>query len=270
MKKFLKYIFAAGAVSAFLSACEKELDVTYPDGDTLCVVEGLVSNEGVGIKLMQTTPMDKPLDTRPITNARVFLSSTDGRNEELAPDNNGIFRSDTPGTAGNSYCLRIEHDGNTYEASSTMPAAAHLEHCTLQWIEMPYDDVVVMEVAVAMPPTIPGSDYGYIWIKVWRNGEIYRSMATSDQWSSDNIVYADFMCTRKNEDDEEDLLENGDRIDVEVLTIDRNMFDYISSLGMTDANPTALFTNGALGYFTASSVTRTNFIFDFANVKPAD
>ena len=59
-------------------------------------------------------------------------------------------------------------------------------------------------------------------------------------------------------------LKTGDKVKVQLLTIDENVYKYLFSISQisgnggpptTPANPTSNFTNGALGYFSASTIS---------------
>lgn len=87
----------------------------------------------------------------------------------------------------------------------------------------------------------------------------------------DGTIFVDIACMDEDtveenkEEDYDDILYEGDRITIEIQTIDRRTYDYLYSLGLserTSANPIANFTGGCLGYFSAYSAVRIEDVFE--------
>ena len=77
-----------------------------------------------------------------------------------------------------------------------------------------------------------------------------------------------------DEDKEENwksILYDGDSISCQLMTIDRSVYDYFSSLRAGQgggANPKTNITGGCLGYFAAGSITRTDtIVFNRSNIQ---
>ena len=65
-------------------------------------------------------------------------------------------------------------------------------------------------------------------------------------------------------------LQDGDRIEVEIRSIDRNSYDYLYSMQVMDnagTNPIQNFTGGCLGYFSAYHVEKINLTFRLADIE---
>lgn len=68
---------------------------------------------------------------------------------------------------------------------------------------------------------------------------------------------------------EERFVNEGDEFTLEVRSIDEQAYNYLYSLGMsgmTSSNPIANFTGGALGYFSAHSITRLDVVYHQSEV----
>ena len=91
-------------------------------------------------------------------------------------------------------------------------------------------------------------------------------------------VFVDVVTVTEQQmkDDEEDywkwILYDGDRITVELMTVDRTVHDYLCELKASQhgngANPHSNITGGCLGYFVATSISRTEtIVFDRNSLK---
>ena len=81
-----------------------------------------------------------------------------------------------------------------------------------------------------------------------------------------------FSCTteteiRKNDNDE---LHDGDRLRLEVRSIDKSAYDYLYSLQTMDnsgSNPIQNFTGGMLGYFSAYQSQSSETVFHIDSIR---
>lgn len=72
------------------------------------------------------------------------------------------------------------------------------------------------------------------------------------------------------QEDWDEILYEGDIIELEMQTIDLRTYDYLNSLAMSEdssANPISNFTNGCLGYFSAYSSVRMQIVFKYDEVE---
>ncbi len=108
-------VFAAALLT--FSACEDKIELDLPEGETLLVVEGWISNEPGPhhVKLSFTAPYFEAADPPPATGADVTLSDSEGEVfllEETAP---GVYTFPDSGRVGRSYILDISlPDGEQY------------------------------------------------------------------------------------------------------------------------------------------------------------
>ena len=204
--------------------------------------------------------MNEPMDRTLLTDASVSLTDvTTGESYVLSPDNDGYFYNEISGIPGHTYRLVIKRDGKVYQAETTMYPPAEFVSLDFNWIKMPYDYVAVLQARFEDS----SDEDDYYWIKVYRNGEIYRWSEMSDSGDVDGVLTYVTMTSRKDTDKEDDdeVLFDGDIVTVSVSGISREMNDYLEALG-NDSNGPAMFTGDkCLGYFLASSPVSKTIVF---------
>ncbi|MDE7419552.1 MAG: DUF4249 domain-containing protein [Muribaculaceae bacterium] len=245
----------------FLSSCSKDLDLEYHDIDPLTVIEAELTPEGARVAITLTTPMDEPIDRARLTDANVTLyDETSGKEYILKTDQEGYFSDATPGIAGHFYSLKIERGGYTYEAQTRMYPPTEILSLEFNWINMPYDQVAVLQAQYRDNPNDLQDCY---WVKLYRNGEIYSWHEQDDRGAIDGVATFFTMTSRKDTDEEEDdeVLYDGDVMTFTVTQISKEMHDYLEAL-QNDSNGPAMFTgHRVLGYFLASSPVSRSITF---------
>lgn len=259
--KMIKYI-AAIALVATLSSCEKEIDFEYHDIPEQQVIEGLLTQESVSVRLTKTIPTDEPFKDLTVTDATVEIADlASGQVYSLVPDDNGNFTlSGLEGVTGHEYRLTVTIGENTFTSSSRMLPLSEIVSAEFNWIKMPYDDVAVLKVQF----TEDADKKNHYWLRVYRNGEPYEWQCISSHNAVDGIVRGMMMTSRKDIDEEDDdtVLKEGDVIDIEVMPISMKMGDYLNSLNNGDYNGNRMFDGEfCLGYFLAASLSKTQLIY---------
>lgn len=128
------------------------------------------------------------------------------------------------------------------------------------WIKMPYDDVAVLKVQF----TEAGDMNTQYWLRVYRNGDPYEWQAIESRNAVEGLVTGMMMTSRKDIDEEDDdtVLKEGDKIDIVVLPISKEIGDYLNSLNNGDYNGNRMFSGSyCLGYFLAAPISRTQLIY---------
>jgi len=243
------------------ASCDKELDFEYHDIQPITVIEAELTPNGAKVGITYTTPMDEPMDRSHLTDAIVTLTDlTDGIVRNLNTDNEGFFVDPTPGIVGHNYRLVVERAGCRYEAEETMYAPTEIESLEFNWIKMPYDYVAVLQGRFYDNMSNEGDCY---WVKLYRNGEIYRWGEIDDR-SEVNGVSTYFTMTTRHDTDKEDedtVLYDGDIITFTISPISRKMHNYLEALS-NDSNGPAMFSGDmCLGYFMATSPVSCSIVF---------
>ena len=250
-------------VNFFLFAsCEKELDFKYHDIPPIPVIEAELTPEGAKVARRKTTPMVEHMDRTLYTNASVLLEEIEtGTQVYMTADEKGYFTSSQPGVSGHTYRLTVDWEGKHFTASTLMYPPTHIISLDFQWINMPYDQVAVFQAQFEDNPLSSGDCY---WIKIFRNGKIYRWMEVDDRSAVNGVGTCMTLTTRRDlsEEDEDTIIEEGDLIDVTISPISREMHDYLEAL-QNDSNGPAMFEGDqCLGYFIATSPVSDSIIFN--------
>lgn len=244
-----------------LTACEKELDFEYRDIDPITVIEASLTAEGANVRITETTPMDEPMDRTAVTDATVTLTDCDsGDTQRLHLSGNGTYTAGTPGTYGHTYTLTVERPAGKYISSSTMGYPTEIIGMEFNWIKMPYDHVAVLQVSLRDNPEEDGECY---WIRLYRNGEAYMWSTVRDNVAVSGRIDEVLMTSRMDtdEEDEKDVLVDGDVVTATVAPVSREMYDYLEALG-NDSNSSAMFKGDfCLGYFLAAPVSIASIVF---------
>lgn len=259
--KLFQYIFSACALLTFAS-CEKEIDFEYKDIPEQQVIEGVMTQEGVNVRLTKTVATDEPFNDRTIIDAEVTVADkTAGEIYPLTPNEDGVFTlPGLIGQTGHEYELTVSIGEDIYKSTSRMHTKSTIVSAEFNWIKMPYDDVAVLKVQFTEAEDM-NTQY---WLRVYRNGEPYEWQAIESRNAVDGLVTGMMMTSRKDIDEEDDdtVLKDGDIIDIEVMSISKKMGDYLNSLNNGDFNGNRMFTGSyCLGYFLAAPVSRTQIIY---------
>lgn len=256
-----RYIIPAAALLA-LCSCEKEIDFEYHDVEQQQVIEGLLTQSGISVRLTKTVATDEPFENNLVTDAIVNVTDlTADVSAALECDDEGNFT--VPGFAGvpgHEYELTVRVGENSYTSVSRMLPPSEIKSAEFNWIKMPYDDVAVLKVEFTADAD-PRTNY---WMRVYRNGEIYDWQVMDSRNAVDGLVTGMMLTSRKDvdEEDDDDVLLDGDVVDIEVLTISDIMADYLDSLNNDDYNGNRMFTGAyCLGYFLAAPLSKTQIIY---------
>lgn len=246
-------------------SCEKELDFDYHDVEPQLVVEGILDHSGISVTLTETTPMDDKIEPNYLTDGEVRLTDETSQDSViLTVDEKGIYRSEYSAAPGHVYLLEVKRDGKFYSSECMMRQPTKILGLKFEWIKMPYDHVAVLQITFE---SVAIEDYCY-WIKIYRNGEPYKWIVTDNRGAVDGIINEVVMTSRKNldEEDEKDMLKDGDEVKVTINTISREMLDYLTAIE-NDSNGPSMFTgNFCLGYFMASDSVSESIIFHPDNI----
>lgn len=256
----MKRVLGIFGLALMLVSCEKELDFHYHEVESQLVIEGLTSCAGTSVSLTKTIPMDEPMDTKSVTDAKILLTDlTDGLDREVFVDKNGVFYDAVPGIVGHDYRIDVFYKGNQYTSMCTMLPPTQIINLQFQWIKMPYDYVAVLQITFY---DLDSKDDCY-WIKLYRNGQPYMWLLSDDRSAVNGIINEVTMTSRKdvNEEDEKSVLKDGDEIKVTIAPITRNMYDYLIAI-QSDSNGPKMFAGDyCLGYYMASNETESSIIY---------
>ena len=268
-------------------ACQKEIELDYRDIEPVVSIEGRVTNEQVYVLITRTRSMNDSVKGRGIGGAVVTISSEDGTEQLVYDVRDGYYRpaSGMKGVPGRTYRLDVTLDGHQYAASSTMPRQAPIVSTQFIWQSLLDNGMLMYEMWASDPePDVRN----YYWYRVDRRAkdpkvrqkqgtDAYRWSSFDDRGAINARIYRDIMCVNEEmmdgqdiEDDQlKSILFDGDTITLQLMTIDRAMFEYYQSLSVGQrmgANPISNISGGCLGYFAAGSVSHADTVIYNKNI----
>ena len=229
-----------GGLLLLFSSCEKEIDMDYHTVEPLYVVEAGISEEGAVARISQTQNVTDEIGKSPVSDAQVVITSDNGERCILKLDSAGCYSSsEIKGVEGREYTIRVQIGDYVTESTSQMQEQFSIDDTYMYKVQMLEDEVVYYHVDVTGYNT---DTIGYFYTLVTRNGKPYK-------WS---IL----------DNDNKDILKDGEEIAVEVRKIDKRTYDYLYALFIAErssSNPIRNFTNpSTLGYFSAYHSMRQN------------
>lgn len=248
--KNIIYIVAAIVFSNMFASCTKIIDANLEESPALLVIEAQVSDSAKpSVRLTRLIDVEKNNDFPAVTGAVITITDDAGNTTTLQQSSQGTYFGDTViGVPGRTYNLRVELNGQTYTATSTMPKKIYMD--SLSTREFSFGEKVVFAALNYTDPVGQGNNYRAV---LWHNDTLRTDIFIEDDKYSDgnNREVALFS--------QDYQLKTGDRFVIELQCIDRAVYDYFSILAEVDgssglaspANPNANISGGALGYFSA-------------------
>lgn len=246
----------------FFSNCTKVIDIKLNDADKKLVIEGMITDTAGAqtVRVSETVSFSSSNIFNGVSGA--FLSITDvgfGTDtlQEVAP---GVYKTSTiQGVPGHTYQLRVVRNGNTYTASSTMPARVNLDSLGISVFEFG-GQTNISVVPYYNDPSTPGNNY---FMKQYVNGKFDEGITIYNDEVSNGVVNQRPIFSNVE-------IKPGDKVDVELFCVDQVTHDYFFTLseisgngpggGTTPTNPPNNIDGDALGYFSANSYDRKSII----------
>jgi hypothetical protein len=240
-------------ISIFLfSSCEKVIDLNLKNAEPVIVIEGNISDqtENQFVRISKTIPFTESNTFNGFKGAKVTVTPPSGIPINFTEVSPGLYRSQRlRGTPGQTYKLEVLADGKLYAASSTMPYPVIPDSVGFKKLSF-FGNANIYPTVYYKDPSGVQNQYRYL-LKI--NNKSQADIVFEDRFNdgnpvSDVIIY------------DGDDIKSGDIIDIEMQSIDRNVFKYyfaISQIGgnggppVAPANPDSNISNGALGIFSA-------------------
>ncbi len=262
MKVFYRLAALVFLAISFAS-CEKVIDLDLKNASPQLVIEGGIINLShvPVVRISRSVSFSEPNSFPPVKGA--IVKATTGSSTiyytEVTP---GVYQGPAIiGRSGRTYSLQVDVDGKTYNASSTMPNLVAIDSLAVD--EQTFQGKVTKTVVVYY--TDPVNEKNQYHFVLYVNGQLVkRVFARDDQFNNGRAVRVALY-----QDDIE--LKSGDRIDIELQSVDETIFKYWytfakqSGNAMGDAsvaptNPVNNFDRLVLGYFSAHAVSRRMFM----------
>lgn len=270
MKKnpiYIITIFILISSNILITSCEEVIEIDLNSSDPQIVIEGIVTDQPgpYTIEITKTTDYYNPGEYPTVSGAIVTISDGTGNFEILTETESGIYQADSlQGYPGRTYSLSVEIDSEIYEASSKMPVALEIDRLDTRYVQAAIGDDGRYDLICNFRDT-PGIE-DYCRLKVYKNDEEESGyFLYNGRLSDGNLVRYDRFHIEE--------IEENDMLRVDLLTIDKDVYEYYSTLndvlatdprglGSTDvpANPNSNISGDALGYFGAYTIRTDSII----------
>ncbi|WP_033564404.1 DUF4249 domain-containing protein [Sphingobacterium sp. SYP-B4668] len=249
--KAIPYILTVFTILCW--SCEDKIDINLNDADPKLVIVGDLTNlsDKQQIRVSRTVAFNETVNSLPVNDAKVEVSEVGGRVFVFqSAGQNGIYSfSGMPLREGKTYRLSVQVGDDLYESESTVPKYVQVEQFGIKE-ETIFGETYKMITFGFNDPANLANYYRYL-ISV-NSGPLEFSTVLSDKFNDGLSVTHDIA----NEDND---LKSGDEIVIRRQCVDRGVYRYWNEFQSTNpgsaspANPTSNISNGALGYFSASS-----------------
>jgi len=247
-----------------IASCQKAIDVDLNDADPVVVIEANYSAEDstVRVRVTETSNFFSGEEEPTIDNALVTITNQTGVSTQVPFIANGnyVLENYIP-EFGTTYTMTVLANGTTYTASCEMLQVINQQPIIYDSIEPgPFSgDGGYLVALTYQDPSEPGN---YTAAFVSLNDTLYTELGditlNDDEFTNGNLVLRPLFI---------DLFEIGDKVEIELRTIDKKIFDYYNELisltnpnSAAPANPTYQWENRALGYFSAYPSSRQEVI----------
>ena len=260
---------AFATVLLSLVSCEKEIDVDYHQVDALYVAEAELTTDGTKVRLTTTQDMnDNESNAHNVTGATIVLYRENSLMDTLHYTRNGYYVSDVTGREGREYTIDIFVDGHHFQSSSVMQQAPVMNSFRFVWMDVFTERMLFADLKLQDHK----GENNYYFMHIYRNNVGYRWAVMSDTNNPGEELQQLFSCTteRNLDKNDDDGLQDGDKIHVEIRSIDRRTYDYFYSMQVMQnsaTNPVANFSGGCLGYFSAYSAITYDTVFHRADIE---
>jgi len=248
-------------LSLALPACKKVIHPDLNHAEPQIVIEGVINSTPgpYHVKISKTVNFESSNIFPPVSGATVRITdSTNGQTAILSESTLGVYSTSAiAGVPKHTYLLQVQAEGQQYTARSTMPALVPLDSITfVQNLDFNNKSVINAVVNFKDPPGL-GNYYGFT--------EFVNRVQMPDIFVFEDRL-SDARYIRQTLFNDTSRLHTGDTLVVEMYGVDKNNYDYFNTLlqvtgnnsfrSATPANPNSNISNGALGYFTARTLTQ--------------
>ncbi len=258
-------------ISLFLViSCEREIDLNLEDQSGNIVIEANVTDQAgpYTVRITKSVSFTQSNTYPGIENAQVTLSDDLGQTENLQHIGDGIYQASSfQGQSGRTYTLKVQTDGKEYTSQSKMPEAVEFQGLEQDFFMVAGETSYTLLPIFVDPPAL-GNRYLFTY-SVNDNPKKYFS-EFSDNVNNGAPNQRPLILPNDDEDGAVKV-KVGDKITVKMQCIDDAVYTFYSALlqlsgggggGVTPTNPPSNISNGALGYFSAHTVSVKTIVIE--------
>lgn len=246
-----------------LTSCEKVIDLNLDQTTPKIVIEGILTNLNTNhlVSVSNTKNFEQDNTRTVVSGAVIRVADENGQTITFTEQgkSGNYYSTRFRGVPGRRYTMSVTANGQTYTATSRMPLPVPIRSLTQVELSFFGETRKLVEVNYLDPANIENFYYTKLYVNNVKRGSLDIS---SDRFNDGKAVK---NATFVSDPD----LETGDKVKIQLLTIDENVFRYLFSLSQitgnggpptTPANPTSNFNNGAVGYFSASTLSTDSLV----------
>lgn len=246
------------------TSCEKVINIQLDSADTRYVVEGVLTNQpgNCMVLLSQTKDFDASNEFAGISGATIRISEAGGATTQLTETAAGVYQAASlAGTPGKTYTLAVSINGQSFLASSTMPAQVSMDSLFITEDEAPGGKRKLANVQYNDPANV-ANNYRFVqYINGVKEKEIF---VRNDELTDGNLTITKLRYPKNDDNEPDNSIKTGDLVTIDMQCIDSAVYKYWYSLNRsatgggqnsaTPSNPVTNMTGGALGYFSAHTL----------------
>jgi hypothetical protein len=259
--------FAFLLLLGLISSCEKAIDLKLDNSAPQYVIEGTVSDETGGAKVLvsQSKKFTDDNSFVGISGAQVTVQS-DGNVYQFDATGTGVYQNTAlKGVPGHTYNLTVIINGKTYTSVSTMPQPVTLDSIYVVDDEFSTNkDKTKQRLATVKYKDPANVENYYRFIQYIDNVKEKTVFVDEDEFTNGQTVNSRLNFNNDNDAPSREI-RTGKQLTVEMECIDKAVYKYFFSLtngasgdgnNAAPSNPMSNITGGVLGYFSAYSITR--------------
>jgi hypothetical protein len=255
------FLLLAAAMQWITISCTEKIDLKLKDASPKIVIEGRVTDAPgpYYVAVSESSTFAQPILFNGIDSAIVIISDNAGNIDTLTKVYSGIFITNTlQGVVGRTYLLTVIADGATYNATSTMQAPVAI-------------DSIGFETSVGFSGRESLRAHCFFRDPAGMRNFYKIESAINSKKHLSNEASSDRLWDGKlrSMNVPNDTLIPGDTLDVNLLMLDENVFNYFDALEdissgfnqpAAPANPPSNIVPQTLGYFSAHSISKQTVI----------
>ncbi len=242
-----------------LASCTQIIEIDLNSSNPQIVVEGNIStnNDACSVKLTKSINFDKENEFPFIENASVEITDDEGNKTILEEKTPGIYTSSTlRGREGKTYYLNIQKDGKILKSTSTIPNKVKFDSLTIEKsVGMGGfgGNVQNVNYGIFVNFVDPQNETNYYRFLEIINGKTAKSYIFDDRLTNGSNTKKSLIRFGRE-------LKNGDKLEIIMQCVDKNVYNYFNSFGnlmggpgnsSSPANPYTNIEGGVLGFFNA-------------------
>ena len=260
MKSYLLIV-----LSVLLVSCEKVIQLKPANAEDKYVIEGTITNEpgNCTVLISKTKNFDDDNTFNGVSGAIVKVENN-GTVVTLPEASAGVYKTNAiNGVPGQTYHLTATVSGETFTAASTMQDPVPF----LDFYLKPKDFDSLRTVAYVKYKD-SAEVKNYYWFELFVNDKKQSNFSvTNDDFTTGQVINSGVLFQNTTKNREKDI-KRGDKLGVEMHSIDASVYLYLFSLSSAKgngnnaapANPISNIKCGALGYFSAHTTQKKSLI----------